>query len=222
MIVEKKLNVNNRKKVDIVADLRKLEFTPFPKVTKAKTANAEDAEEEDEDEDEDDNPTGAVTDYDYLLGMPIYSLTREKIDRLNQQAREREDELLVLLKKSPKDLWNTDLDKFLEEWQVRVTSDVNGPSPTIDVYRSIAKNLRRRQPRTGMERAASGSQRRRLSGRLTMTSYRQRQRPPPRNLQHEQGRRPRRKRRRMTTTILAEWKWTKRKCFQSGGYRRRR
>ncbi|KAJ2913034.1 hypothetical protein MD484_g7391, partial [Candolleomyces efflorescens] len=119
MIVEKKLNVNNRKKVDIVGDLRKLEFTPFPKATKAKTANAEDAEEDEEEgEDEDDDAAGAITDYDYLLGMPIYSLTREKIERLNQQAREREDELLVLLKKSPKDLWNTDLDKFLEEWQI--------------------------------------------------------------------------------------------------------
>ncbi|RXW18452.1 hypothetical protein EST38_g7420 [Candolleomyces aberdarensis] len=118
MIVEKKLNVSNRKKADIVADLRRLEFTPFPKVTKAKTANAEDAEEEEEEEEDDgDNPSGAVTDYDYLLGMPIYSLTREKIERLNQQAREREEELLVLLKKSPKDLWNTDLDRFLEEWQ---------------------------------------------------------------------------------------------------------
>lgn len=126
MIVERKLSVSNRKKVDIVADLRKLEFTPFPKATKTKTANADEAEEdEEEEEEEDDNPNAAVTDYDYLLGMPIYSLTREKIERLNQQAREREDELLVLLKKSPKDLWNTDLDKFLEEWQVRGASNAS-------------------------------------------------------------------------------------------------
>lgn len=27
-------------------------------------------------------------------------------------------ELLALLEKTPKDLWNSDLDKFVEEWEV--------------------------------------------------------------------------------------------------------
>jgi hypothetical protein len=36
MIVDKQLSVSNRKKADIVAELRKKEFRPFPKVSKAK------------------------------------------------------------------------------------------------------------------------------------------------------------------------------------------
>jgi DNA topoisomerase-2 len=75
MIVAKELSVNNRKKADIVQELRKLEFRPFPKIAKAKAAG----ETEDVVEPEDEEPTGADSDYDYLLGMPIYSLTREKV-----------------------------------------------------------------------------------------------------------------------------------------------
>ena len=36
MIIEKQLVVSNRKKADIMADLRKLKFCPFLKVTKPK------------------------------------------------------------------------------------------------------------------------------------------------------------------------------------------
>lgn len=118
MIIDKKLGVNNRKKADIVAELRKLEFTPFPKATKKapRPLGDEEAEEDAEEEDEDEE-AGAVSDFDYLLGMAIYSLTREKIEKLNQQARDKEEELMAMLKRSPKDLWNADLDKFMQEWE---------------------------------------------------------------------------------------------------------
>jgi DNA topoisomerase-2 len=112
MIIDKQLTVNNRRKADIVSELRKKEFVPFPKATKQKGA-----EEGDEEEDEEE-AAGAVTDFDYLLGMAIYSLTRERIEKLENQAREKEDELLAMLKRSPQDLWNTDLDRFLDEWEV--------------------------------------------------------------------------------------------------------
>ncbi|KAG6827634.1 hypothetical protein H0H87_004289 [Tephrocybe sp. NHM501043] len=111
MIVDKQLVVSNRKKSDIIQDLRKHDFRPFPKVSSAKKGDKgadvqdeEDDEEEDED-DEDDKASsvhtkgkgkgkteGDSTDYDYLLGMAIWSLTKEKISKLN------------------------DLDLFLAEW----------------------------------------------------------------------------------------------------------
>jgi DNA topoisomerase II len=117
MIVDKQLVVSNRKKADIVVDLRKHKFRPFPKVITAKSsAETEEAEEEEE---KDEDKPGGDADYDYLLGMAIWSLTKEKIERLRQQAVEKEKELLVLLEKSPKDLWNTDLDDFLKAWEVR-------------------------------------------------------------------------------------------------------
>lgn len=82
MIVDKELIVSNRRKVDIVAELRKKQFRPFPKVAKAKAAGeTEDVVEEDEDESGSggESSTGNVTDYDYLLGMAIWSLTKEKV-----------------------------------------------------------------------------------------------------------------------------------------------
>ena len=87
MIINKQLVVSNRKKADIVDELRKKDFRPFPKVAKAKAAG----ENEDAEEDEPDAPSAAAaasstsTDYDYLLGMAIWSLTKEKV-RLSSHA----------------------------------------------------------------------------------------------------------------------------------------
>ncbi len=58
MIVKKELNVANRKKADIVAELRKKEFRPFPKVSKAKAAG-ETADVVDADAEEEEASTGA-------------------------------------------------------------------------------------------------------------------------------------------------------------------
>lgn len=116
MIVDKQLVVSNRKKVDIVGDLRQHKFRPFPKVVTSK------ATEETEEAAEEENDGGPVSDsdFDYLLSMPIWSLTKEKIEKLRQQAAEKERELLSLLEKSPKDMWKTDLGQFLKAWEVRV------------------------------------------------------------------------------------------------------
>jgi DNA topoisomerase-2 len=77
MIVDKKLTVSNRKKVDIITELRSKQFKPFPKVSKAQAAG--ETEEVVEAEEDEAALTGASSDYDYLLGMPIWSLTMEKV-----------------------------------------------------------------------------------------------------------------------------------------------
>jgi DNA topoisomerase-2 len=138
MIVEKQLTVSNRKKADIVVDLRKHKFRAFPKASKAKASGEDGGEgEEEEEEEEEAEVSTDQNDYDYLLGMPIWNLTREKaslvcvnrlmhdsvacyiqIERLRQQAQEKEKELLILLERTPKEMWNTDLDRFLEGWEV--------------------------------------------------------------------------------------------------------
>lgn len=81
MIVDKQLVVSNRKKNDLMAELRRLKFRPFPKVTKAKAAGeTEDVQlEDEEDEAEESVKDAGATDYDYLLGMAIWSLTKEKV-----------------------------------------------------------------------------------------------------------------------------------------------
>ncbi|KAJ7451128.1 DNA topoisomerase II [Mycena latifolia] len=138
MIVDRELVISNRKKADIIVDLKKHKFRPFPKVSKAKEAGEEEEALEDEAE------TSNAGDYDYLLGMAISSLTKEKIEKLLQTASEKEDELLALLKISPKELWNTDLDKFLAEWEalqreLEVKKDVDSNGKKIKRKQTVLK-----------------------------------------------------------------------------------
>jgi DNA topoisomerase-2 len=66
MIIDGKLIVSKKKKAVLVAELRKLNFTPFPKVADAKNAGEdEDAQEDEESEEAEVN----ASDYDYLLGV---------------------------------------------------------------------------------------------------------------------------------------------------------
>lgn len=69
MIIDGKLVVSKKKKAVLVAELRKLNFTPFPKVTDAKTAGEDEDVLEDEESEETEVNAG---DYDYLLGVSEY------------------------------------------------------------------------------------------------------------------------------------------------------
>ncbi|TBU56240.1 type II DNA topoisomerase [Dichomitus squalens] len=118
MIIDRELSVSNRRKADIVQDLRNKQFRPFPKVAKAKAAGeTEDVVEEEDEDGEAGGPAGNLSDFDYLLGMAIWSLTKEKIEKLRQQANEKEQELLELLARTPNQIWQTDLDAFLVQWR---------------------------------------------------------------------------------------------------------
>jgi DNA topoisomerase-2 len=119
MIIDGKLVVSKKKKSVLVDELRKLGFNPFPKKADAKKAGekeafVEEAEGENENEEED---GGSARDYDYLLGMAIWSLTQERVDKLLKQIGDKELEIDALIKLSPKDLWTKDLDDFINEWR---------------------------------------------------------------------------------------------------------
>lgn len=116
MIVDKQLVVSGKKKAIVVAELRELKFRPFPKGKKREDVEAEPALEEEDD--------GQASDYDYLLGMAIWSLTREKVEKLLAERDGKENELIELLKLSPQDIWNRDLDNFLKEWYAVLDADV--------------------------------------------------------------------------------------------------
>jgi hypothetical protein len=53
--------------------------------------------------------------YDYLLSMPIWNLTYEKVQALDKILTEKKAAMDALLALSPADLWNRDLDEFLVE-----------------------------------------------------------------------------------------------------------
>ena len=55
--------------------------------------------------------------YDYLLRLPIYSLTLEKINELNAQCENKKKELLFIKSKTAEELWKIDLEELLKKLQ---------------------------------------------------------------------------------------------------------
>jgi len=53
--------------------------------------------------------------YDYLLRLPIYSLTLEKINELNKQCETKRQELLFIKSKTAEELWKIDLEELIKK-----------------------------------------------------------------------------------------------------------
>lgn len=124
MVIDGDIVIARRKKKDLVMELRKLNFKPFPKVADArKEGEFEAVARNDDDADESEDVQAGANDYDYLLGMAIWSLTQERIDRLLKQIGDKEVEIDVLIKLTPKDLWSSDLDDFLLEWNLQLDDE---------------------------------------------------------------------------------------------------
>lgn len=121
-VVKGEIIVSNRKRADLLLELQQKGFTPFPKNISAVVAGAvDDAEEPEESIDETEaNPKSVqASDYEYLLSMPIGTLTLEKVQKLCDDKDKINEEVETLRKTTPKDLWMTDLDAFesqLEVW----------------------------------------------------------------------------------------------------------
>ncbi|TIC47232.1 DNA topoisomerase II [Wallemia mellicola] len=121
MIIDRELIISNRKRKDIVDELRAKKFTPYPKQREKKRPGEVEIIGQDEEEEEN---VGGAGDYDYLLSMQISSLTVERMEQLLKQRDSKEEELNNLAKLQPQDLWNVDLDKFMEEWEELLERDI--------------------------------------------------------------------------------------------------
>jgi DNA topoisomerase-2 len=126
MIINGELVVSKKKKSVLVAELQKLNFKRFPKVVDArKEGEFEAVVEQDNDESDDAETAAGASDYDYLLGMAIWSLTQERVDKLNQQIGDKEDEITALTKKSATDIWEEDLVALLAEWETQLREEAD-------------------------------------------------------------------------------------------------
>ncbi|KAG9050359.1 DNA topoisomerase 2 [Tulasnella sp. UAMH 9824] len=145
MIIDKKLVVAKRKKADLVNELRKLEFRAFPRVSKAKAAGED---EPAEDDDEEEASTGTSSDFDYLLGMAIWSLTEEKVAKLLRERDVKEQELNVLLAVKPSEIWENDLEKLLDDFEKLLEGD-NAINKKASKGKKAAATLKTRKSLTG-------------------------------------------------------------------------
>ena len=122
MIIDQKLNISKKKKAVLIAELQKLNFKPFAKVEDATKDGETEAVVENDADSEEDLQLGSNS-YDYLLGMPLWSLTLERVEKLQRQIGDKEVEIDTLIKKSRKDLWKTDLDDFIAEWRFQLEDE---------------------------------------------------------------------------------------------------
>ncbi|KAI9374692.1 DNA topoisomerase [Aspergillus egyptiacus] len=122
MIIDGELVVSKKKKSVLVGELKDKGFKPFPKVADAaKAGETEKVVEASDDEGEDEGDTQDLAhSYDYLLGMAIWSLTQERVEKLRRQIGEREVEIDELIKLSKEDIWKRDLDDFINEWRFQL------------------------------------------------------------------------------------------------------
>jgi DNA topoisomerase-2 len=94
-IIENKLEINNKKKNDIEI---KLDEMSFPKLGKNK----------------DDDKIS----YDYLLSLPVYNLTKEKIDELKKNKIDKETEFNELNNLSPEEMWSNELELLKTRYEL--------------------------------------------------------------------------------------------------------
>lgn len=108
-VIEGKLVVQNRKKLDIITQLIDQNFWTFS----GKASNGVLCFNE--------NPTieSAIADngFDYLLSMPIWSLTLERVEDLKKKHNTKQAELEVILSKSAQQFWEDDLVVIEKHWQ---------------------------------------------------------------------------------------------------------
>ncbi|XP_073346486.1 DNA topoisomerase 2-alpha [Pagrus major] len=109
------LVIENKPKKELIRMLQEMGYDsdPVKAWKQAQEKNEEQMEEEDEEEAEKEDTSGP--DYNYLLSMPMWFLTKEKKEELCKQRDAKITELNALKKKSPADMWKEDLAAFSEE-----------------------------------------------------------------------------------------------------------
>lgn len=74
--------------------------------------------------------------------MAIWSLTQERVDKLLSKIRETENELDILIKTAPKDIWRRDLDEFLTEWKVQLEQEAKNTKKRSQMGRRASAKLK--------------------------------------------------------------------------------
>ncbi|XP_025075601.1 DNA topoisomerase 2 isoform X2 [Pogonomyrmex barbatus] len=112
------LVIENKKKKDMIAELIRRNYDSDPVVVWKLTQNREQVLEETALNEEENAPTARAIEkenFDYLLGMTMWSLTKEKKDEQLRQRDEKIGELKRLQARTPISLWKEDLDNLLAE-----------------------------------------------------------------------------------------------------------
>ncbi|MBN3308692.1 TOP2A topoisomerase, partial [Amia calva] len=113
--IEGTLVIENKPKKELIRMLQEMGYDSDPVKAWKQAQEKEKTEEEDSEGEEAAEEDTSGPDYNYLLSMPMWFLTKEKKDELCKQRDAKMNELDILKRKSPSDLWKEDLANFVEE-----------------------------------------------------------------------------------------------------------
>ena len=110
-IIDKKIVLSNQPKEKIINMLEKKNFPKYSKLSMIENTTINNTTN---------NTTNNIKsekNYDYLIGMNFYSLTREKVNQLKQQHKNKDNEYTTIKKTTPENMWIHDLETFLSEYK---------------------------------------------------------------------------------------------------------
>ncbi|XP_010186738.1 PREDICTED: DNA topoisomerase 2-alpha-like, partial [Mesitornis unicolor] len=116
--IDGKIVIENKPKKELIQVLIQRGYESDPVKAWKESQNKEEEEEEEENESDKESAAAYGPDFNYLLNMPLWYLTKEKKDELCRQSDNKVKELENLKCKSPSDLWKEDLAAFVEELDV--------------------------------------------------------------------------------------------------------
>lgn len=115
-VVNGELTINKKQKAILVKELHQKGYATkkqldqiFTEPTLLSDLDAKETESE-----SDNSSSIQSKEYDYLLSMPLWSLTFEKVEALKKEYDDKIYSLNILKKTSIYDMWNSDLDKLCE------------------------------------------------------------------------------------------------------------
>uniref|UniRef100_A0A4W4HG70 DNA topoisomerase 2 n=1 Tax=Electrophorus electricus TaxID=8005 RepID=A0A4W4HG70_ELEEL len=116
--IEGKISIENKTKRDLIRMLvqRGYESDPVAAWNKAQEKALEDEDHDGHESDSSLNSgSSSGPNFNYILNMPLWCLTKEKVDEVLKQRDIKVRELNELQRKVPEDLWREDLAVFIEE-----------------------------------------------------------------------------------------------------------
>ncbi|XP_041664909.1 DNA topoisomerase 2-beta isoform X2 [Cheilinus undulatus] len=116
--IEGKITIENKSKRELIRMLVQKGYESDPVVAWGKAqekAQEEDFNDGDDSDSSIDSGSSSGPNFNYILNMPLWCLTKEKVEELLKQRDNKRGELHDLQRKSPEDLWKEDLAVFVEE-----------------------------------------------------------------------------------------------------------
>ncbi|VDL96499.1 unnamed protein product [Schistocephalus solidus] len=138
--IQGKISIENRAKRDLIRLLKEHNYEPDP-VHAWKESAGEGEEEDSEEQGGDASTSSAAADYNYILGMPLWSLTKERKDDLLAQRDKKQAELTELLSKSARRLWRDDLDELEADRQKDMQSLIEAAEKKMSKQTASGRNV---------------------------------------------------------------------------------